>query len=69
MPIRAWISGDLKEMVDDMLSEAAIKRRGFFNYGYIKKIIDDDRKGIEDNAYRIYQMLTLELWLKRFIDG
>ncbi|WP_336515906.1 asparagine synthase (glutamine-hydrolyzing) [Pollutibacter soli] len=67
-PIRSWISNDLKGMVDDLLSEENIKRRGFLNYPVVKKIIDNDRKGIEDNAYQIYQFLTLELWCREFLD-
>lgn len=67
-PIRSWISGDLKVMVDKCLSKEQIEKRGIFNYHYIKKIIDDDRKGYVDNAYRIYQLLTLELWFREYVD-
>lgn len=67
-PIRSWISGDLRPMVDECLSMAQIEKRGVFNYDYIKKIIEDDRKGFVDNAYRIYQLLTIELWFQEFID-
>lgn len=67
-PIRSWISGDLRPMVDECLSKTQIEKRGVFKYDYIKKIIEDDRKGINDNAYRIYQLLTIELWFQEFID-
>jgi asparagine synthase (glutamine-hydrolysing) len=67
-PIRSWISNDLKGMVDEMLSEENINKRGFLNYSFVKKIIDDDRNGIEDNAYQIYQLLTLELWCRTYLD-
>ncbi len=67
-PIRSWISGDLRPLVDELLSEKNIKRRGFFNYPFIKKMIDDDRKGVRDNAYQLYQLLTLELWFRQFVD-
>ena len=67
-PIRSWISGDLRSLVDEHLSEEKIEKRGIFNYEYIKKIIGDDRKGITDNAYRIYHLLTIELWFQEFID-
>lgn len=63
-PIRSWISGDLKEMVDDLLSKENIEKRNIFNYEFIKKLIDEDREGKEDNAYRIYQLLTVELWFR-----
>ena len=67
-PIRSWISGDLKELVDKYLSKNQIQKRGVFNYDFIKKIIEDDRKGVVDNAYRIYQLLTIEIWFKQYID-
>jgi asparagine synthase (glutamine-hydrolysing) len=68
VPIRSWISTDLKPMVDDLLSKEKIEKRGFFNYSYVKQLIDNDRAGVEDNAYRIYQLLILELWCQKYID-
>lgn len=67
-PIRSWISGELKGMVDDLLSEENISKRGLFNCGYIRKLVEEDRSGIADNAYRIYQLLTLELWFREYVD-
>jgi asparagine synthase (glutamine-hydrolysing) len=67
-PIRSWISSDLRAMVDDLLSKENIDKRGILNYAEVKKIIDDDRKGIEDYAYQIYQLLTIELWCREFLD-
>jgi len=67
-PIRSWISNDLKYLVDDLLSQQNVEKRNIFNYDEIKKMINDDRNGIRDNAYRIYQLLTLELWFREFVD-
>ena len=67
-PIRSWISNDLKGMVDELLSEQAITKRGFVNYGVVKRLIENDRSGNEDNAYQIYQLLTLELWCREYLD-
>jgi asparagine synthase (glutamine-hydrolysing) len=67
-PIRSWISDDLKGMVDDLLSKENIEKRGFFNFEFVKKIIDNDRNAVEDNAYQIYQLLTLELWCREYLD-
>jgi asparagine synthase (glutamine-hydrolysing) len=68
-PIRSWISGDLRPMVDDLLSEKRISERGIFKYAYVRKLIEDDRKGIQDNAYQIYQLLTLELWFNEYLSS
>jgi len=67
-PIRSWISKELRGMVDDLLSKENIEKRGFLNYDFVKKLISDDRKGLEDNAYQIYQLLTLELWFREYLD-
>jgi asparagine synthase (glutamine-hydrolysing) len=67
-PIRSWISNDLKEMINDLLSRETIDRRGILNYDFVKKLIDDDRAGRSDHAYQIYQLLTLELWFREFCD-
>ena len=55
-------------MVDELLSEKSVNKRGFLNYDYVKKIINDDRNGQNDNAYQIYQLLTLELWCREYLD-
>jgi asparagine synthase (glutamine-hydrolysing) len=67
-PIRSWISNELKELVDVLLSEKSVLKRNLFNYSIIKKMIDDDRAGIKDYAQNIYQLITLELWFREFVD-
>jgi asparagine synthase (glutamine-hydrolysing) len=67
-PIRSWISKDLRGMVDDLLSKESVEKRGFFNYDIVKKMIDADRSGQEDYAYQIYQLLTLEIWCREYLD-
>jgi asparagine synthase (glutamine-hydrolysing) len=66
-PIRSWISGELRPMVMDLLSERRINRRGIFKYEAVKKLIDDDRAGVADNAYQIYHLMTLELWFTQHL--
>ncbi|TBR17385.1 asparagine synthetase B, partial [bacterium] len=68
MPIRAWVSDELRDYIDDVLSFENIKKRGIFDPQYVRQIIREDRQGKADNAYRIYQFLTLELWFRRYID-
>ena len=67
-PLRSWIKGPLKPMIDEYLSEHEIKKRNIWNYNYIKKMIDNDRQGKEDNAFYIYQLLTIQIWFNTFFD-
>jgi asparagine synthase (glutamine-hydrolysing) len=67
-PIGAWLKGKAKEMMLDLLSEENIKKRGYFNYPYVKTIVDNHLNGKEYNANQLWQLMTLELWHREFID-
>ncbi len=65
-PLRSWIRGPLKEMIDEYLSYESIKKRGLYNPDYVKTKIQLDRAGKEDNAHLIWQLLTTEIWFRTF---
>lgn len=67
-PIRSWISKDLVGLIDTVLSEQSILKRGVFNPLKVRQMIEDDRHGQSDFAYQIYQLLTIEIWFRIFID-
>lgn len=68
-PVRSWLSGDLKPMVDDLLSPATVALRGHFDPQEVQRLISANETGQEDNALRIWALLTLELWQRQFIDA
>jgi len=67
-PLRAWIRGPLAGMVDDLLSETALKRRGLVNPRHVRGLIDKDRSGLEDHGMLIWTLLTTEIWFQTFFD-
>lgn len=68
-PLRAWMRGPLAPMVDELLSETSLRRRGFYEPPAARALIDADRRGIEDHGMVIWTMLTTELWFRTFIDS
>jgi asparagine synthase (glutamine-hydrolysing) len=67
-PIRSWLRGALRPMMDDLLSEETVERRGLFRPAEIQRIIAANLSGREDYNLQIFQLLTLELWHRAFID-
>jgi asparagine synthase (glutamine-hydrolysing) len=67
-PIRSWLRGPLQPLVDELLSEESVKRRGLFRPAEVKKVIDANFSGREDYNLQVFQLLGLELWHREFID-
>jgi asparagine synthase (glutamine-hydrolysing) len=69
-PVRAWLSGDgeLAPMVRDLLSVDRVRARGLFSPEEVQRIIRANALGTEDNALRIWALLTFELWHERFMS-
>jgi asparagine synthase (glutamine-hydrolysing) len=67
-PIRSWLRGALRPLVDDLLSEETIKRRRLFRPAEVRRIIAANLSGREDYNLQVFQLLTLELWQRTFID-
>src|SRR3989440_3344487 len=63
-PIRSWLRGALRPMVNDLLSEKTIRRRGLFRYEEVKRIIEANLSGREDYNLQVFQLLNLELWMQ-----
>ena len=67
-PIRSWLRGALRPMVEDLLSQETIRRRGLFRPEEVRRIIDANLSGREDFNLQVFQLLNLELWMRAFID-
>ncbi|MBV8990025.1 MAG: hypothetical protein JO372_15840, partial [Solirubrobacterales bacterium] len=68
-PLRSWLVGELEPMVNDLLSYEAVKARGLFDAAEVGRLLATNRSGQEDNALRVWALLTLELWQRTFLDA
>lgn len=68
-PVDYWLANDLREMVDDLLSDTNIRKRGLFRPEAVRRFIDEHRSGAEDWSMQIWQFLTLENWMRIFLDA
>jgi asparagine synthase (glutamine-hydrolysing) len=67
-PIRGWLVNDLKPMLNDLLSTESVTARGLFEPREVQRLISAAEAGTEDNALRLWALLTLELWQRTFVD-
>ena len=67
-PVDYWLANELKEMVDDLLSETNIMKRGLFRPQAVRRFMNEHCSGAEDWSMQIWQFLTLEHWMRIFLD-
>jgi len=68
VPLQQWINTELKPVVSELLAPNVIQERGLFDPAAVTEAIHENEEGRRDNAYLIYALVNLELWLRTFID-
>jgi asparagine synthase (glutamine-hydrolysing) len=63
-PLRAWVRGDLKELIHDVLVGGELVGSEVIRRDALSGLIEDDLAGREDRSKQIWQLLTLELWYR-----
>jgi asparagine synthase (glutamine-hydrolysing) len=64
VPLARWLREDLHEMVHDLLSDDAVRRRGYLRGEYVRWLLSAHDAGERNFADQIYALLVLELWLR-----
>jgi asparagine synthase (glutamine-hydrolysing) len=67
-PLRHWLRSDLRPIVDDVLSEAALRRRGLFDPRAVAELVALNDAYRVDATYTIFSMICIELWCRMFVD-
>jgi len=65
-PMGTWLRGDLRPLVEDLLSADRLRRQGLFNVAAVRDIIAAHAAGREDYTEAIFSLLTFEVWRERF---
>lgn len=69
VPLRRWLQGGLRPLVDEVLSDKSVRSRGVFDPVAVSQLVRADRAGQMDASYTIFGMACLELWCRQYIDG
>jgi asparagine synthase (glutamine-hydrolysing) len=64
VPLRAWVTNDLRELVDDTLLRGELVGAGFLRLEPLERLVADQRSGRRDESKQIWQLLCLEQWYR-----
>jgi asparagine synthase (glutamine-hydrolysing) len=68
-PLRHWLRHELRPVVEDVLSDGALTRRGLFSPRGVRRLVNDDRDGRVDGSYTILSLICIEMWCRIFLDS
>jgi asparagine synthase (glutamine-hydrolysing) len=67
-PIDLWLRGELSNLVEQVLSPASLRERGYFRPEYVEWLLAQQRAGKRDFSQHIWALLVFELWHRTYID-
>jgi asparagine synthase (glutamine-hydrolysing) len=65
IPLARWLREDLRPMVEDLLSEATVRRRGYVKPEYVQSLFREHMAGRCNHADQLYALTVLELWQRQ----
>ncbi len=68
VPIEHWFRNEMKDYIYEILLSNRAISRNLFKKENIKKLLDTHVNTKINHAYRIWALLTLELWFREFFD-
>ncbi len=68
VPIASWFRTTLFDKTKEILLDPVSINRGYFKKSYIESILIKHKQGTEDHSRRIFSLLNLELWHRKYID-
>lgn len=68
MPVAHWLAGELRDLMLYLLSEVRVTQQGFFNYAYVKRLIDEHLSYQRDNRKLLWTLLIFQLWYNAYIE-
>ena len=67
VPLAGWLRGDLKEFAGSTILPKSAKIYEYLNRGYVHKLWERHQKGRQDYSNKLWNLIMLELWHRRFL--
>ncbi|MEI7700594.1 MAG: asparagine synthase C-terminal domain-containing protein, partial [Planctomycetia bacterium] len=68
VPIDHWFRHELQPLLRDVLLSDRCLSRGLLNPGSVRTLVEEHTSGTVNHAYRLWNLLCLELWQRTFLD-
>jgi asparagine synthase (glutamine-hydrolysing) len=68
VPLGHWFQGKLRDVFADTLLSKPALSRGYFQQGFVRRLMDEHLSGKRDHALRLWQLVVFERWHEQYVD-
>ncbi len=70
-PVRFWLQGEMKRYARKILSKRSLRRVGYFNIPYVRKLLSYDKDEIQGarHGLKLRMLITFMLWHEQMIES
>ena len=68
VPVGRWFRGAFRNVVDEYVLSPRSLGRGLFDESFIRRLVNGHQAG-EKHDERLWSLVNLEIWMRRFLDG
>jgi asparagine synthase (glutamine-hydrolysing) len=67
-PLRRWLRHELRPLLNDLLSEQSLSKRGLFEPAAVQQLLAHNDSGRVDAAYTLLALMSIEIWCRAYLD-
>ena len=68
LPLAEWFHDELRDFTLTKLSYDRVKKIDFIDYDKVHQILNDHHKLVEDNSFKISNLLVFVEWYSKFFN-
>jgi asparagine synthase (glutamine-hydrolysing) len=69
IPLGRWLRTDLRDLMDDLLSQEGIRARGLFSPSVVEGLKQEHLGGSRSHSDRLWTLMMAELWMRHYLDA
>ena len=69
VPLARWFRGPLRQSMKDAVLGSVLADTGWFNHGYLRRMVDDHQSGMRDHSASLWTLLMFESFMRNVIGA
>lgn len=69
IPLREWLRGDLKYLLDEYLAGARIRREGVFDAKGVSLLVQEHLDSRANHSHLLWSLVCFQMWKERYLPG